>query len=103
MKETWTSARRALRVLKLLKGQSLDGLTQVEIGTSLGESPANVSRAVAVLEEEGLVTRLETGRIAHSVLMMQMARAHADAIMRAQDRLSELTRRIDAGATHHNS
>lgn len=93
-----SSAIRCLRVLKVLKGQTLSGLANGDIAKALGESPVNITRALAALEGEGLVTKLETGRWAHSTSMLQIAQAHANAMTQAQDRIHELNRRIAAGA-----
>ncbi|MGE4265787.1 MAG: winged helix-turn-helix domain-containing protein [Desulfovibrio sp.] len=97
-KATWTSARRCLRVLKALKGHSVHGLSNAQLAEGLGETPTNICRALSVLEEEGLVTRLETGRWAHSVVMLQIAQAHAVAMSTASDRLMEINRRVAVGA-----
>ncbi len=92
------SAERVLDILKLLKGHSLNGLSNSEIAKALGEHPVNVSRAVAVLESKGLATRLETGRWAHSVSMLQIAVAHMSEMDHAEQRLGELRQRVLAGA-----
>jgi DNA-binding IclR family transcriptional regulator len=97
-KATWASARRVLRVLKALKGQSVHGLSNAQLAEGLGETPTNICRALSVLEDEGLVTRLETGRWAHSVVLLQIAQAHANAMSTASDRLLEINRRVAAGA-----
>lgn len=93
-----SSAHRALRVLKLLKGHTLNGLSNGEIAKALDETPVNITRAMAVLQDEGLVAKLETGRWAHSISLLQIAQAHAYAMTQAQDRILELNRRIAAGA-----
>ncbi|MBU4380036.1 MAG: helix-turn-helix domain-containing protein, partial [Proteobacteria bacterium] len=69
-KATSTSARRVLRVLKILKGHSLRGLSNGDVAKALGESPVNVTRALQALAEEGMVTQLDTGRWAHSVALL---------------------------------
>jgi DNA-binding IclR family transcriptional regulator len=96
--KTGTSARRVLRVLRALKGHSLNGLANGEIAQALGESPVNVSRALAVLESEGLVTKLSTGRWAHSITMLQLAQAHANEMDRAQAQITEINARVRAGS-----
>ncbi|MGE4296961.1 MAG: helix-turn-helix domain-containing protein [Desulfovibrionaceae bacterium] len=97
-KKSGTSARRALRVLKALKGHSLHGLSNTELAQGLDETPVNICRALEPLVAEGLVTRLENGRYAHSVAMLQVAQAHANEMATAQDRLMEINRRVAAGA-----
>lgn len=95
---TSTSGARILRVLKLLRGHTLDGLSNKEISDGLRESPANISRALAVLVDEGLVTKLENGRYAHSVQMLQIAQTHAESVARTHAHLDEITQRIFAGS-----
>jgi len=97
-KDTTSSARRALRVLKLLKGHTLTGLANKEIAEALGESPVNVSRALADLQDEGLVAKLDSGRFAHSVAMLQIAQAHVAHMAGLADRMTEINRRVAAGA-----
>jgi len=97
-KDTTSSARRVLRVLKALKGHSITGLANKELAEGLGESPVNVSRALAELEAEGLATKLDNGRWAHSVAMLQIAHAHQSHMANLQDRMTELNRRVAVGA-----
>lgn len=97
-KETISSARRALRVLKALKGHSITGLANKELAEGLRESPTNITRALQDLEAEGLATKLDNGRWAHSVAMLQIAHAHTVHMGSLQDRMTEMTRRIAAGA-----
>ncbi len=98
MKETGSSARRALRVLKILKGHTLTGLANKEIADALNDSAVNVSRAIEVLMDEGLVAKLDNGRFAHSVAMLQIAQAHVRHSDAIQNRLTEINCRIAAGA-----
>lgn len=93
-----TSTRRALRILEALKGKTLQGLSNAELARGLGESAVNVSRALAVLEEAGWVTHLDTGRWAHSIKLLQIAVAHADELAKAEQQLGELRQRVLAGA-----
>ncbi|APV88260.1 helix-turn-helix domain-containing protein [Salmonella enterica] len=93
-----TSGTRILRVLKALKGYSLVGLTNGELATALHESPANINRALTTLIEEGLAQKLESGRFAMSMQMLQIAHAHATEVTRAQDRLNEMNQRLLAGS-----
>ena len=97
-KAQMTSAQRTLKVLEALKGRTLHGLSNSEIAKALGETPVNVSRALATLANEGWVTKLETGRYAHSIKCLQVAQAHADEMSRAQNRIMEINQRVAAGA-----
>lgn len=96
--DTISSARRTLRVLKVLKGHTITGISNKEIADGLGESAVNVSRALAELAEEGLATKLENGRWAHSVAMLQIATAHTSHMASLQDRMTEIQRRVAVGA-----
>lgn len=98
MSKDITSARRTLRVFKALKGHTITGLANKDIAEALGESPVNVSRALAELAEEGLATKLDNGRWAHSVAALQIATAHAAHMASLQDRMTEINHRVAAGA-----
>lgn len=93
-----TSVIRALRVLEALKGNALEGLSNVEIAKRTGESEVNVSRTLKVLVAAGWVTRHDTGRFAQSVRFLQMAEAFALECDRATSRITELRQRVAAGA-----
>jgi len=92
------SAQRALRVLKALKGATFTGISNSEIAKAINESPSNVTRSLDVLIAEGFVLRLDNGRFAHSVALLQIAQAHADHTARLQARMTETTQRIAAGS-----
>ena len=95
---TQSTATRVLRVLKALKGRSLDGLTNGQLAEALNETPSAISLALNTLETEGFVQQLETGRYTHSVALLQIAQSHADHIARTQSRINELTARVSAGS-----
>ncbi|MCY1391420.1 MarR family protein [compost metagenome] len=89
---------RVLRTLQALRGHSLKGLSNGELATRLQDSKANVNRSVNTLIAAGLAVRLEDGRYALSVGMLQIAQAHAEEMARAQNRINELSQRVLAGA-----
>lgn len=93
-----SSALKALTVLKALKGHTLVGLSNNELATALGETPTTINRCLNTLIEAGLATKLDTGRFALSVGMLQIAQAHANEMSRATDRINELQQRIHAGS-----
>lgn len=97
-KGSGSSALRALAVLKALKGHSLDGLSNKELAQGLGETPVNITRALAVLKEAGFVDQLSNGRWTHSIALLQIAQAHAQHMADAQARILEINGRIAAGA-----
>ncbi len=95
---TQVVALRTLEVLKLLKGHTLTGLSNGQIADALSLTPSAVSLALNSLEATGLAAKLENGRYAHSVGMLQIAQAHADHIGRMQGKINEINARIHAGA-----
>lgn len=96
---TSDSGARILRVLKALKGYSLTGISNSELAKGLGESPANINRAVNTLIAEGLAVKLDNGRFAPSVALLQIAQAHANEMSTAQHRINEINQRVLAGAS----
>ncbi|WP_041523618.1 helix-turn-helix domain-containing protein [Gilvimarinus agarilyticus] len=96
--KTSQSGTRVLRVLDALKGHSLTGVSNGELAKALGESPATVNRVLNTLIEAGFAIRLDNGRFAHSVKLLQIAQAHANEMARSQSRINELSQRVAAGA-----
>ncbi|MFY1053524.1 helix-turn-helix domain-containing protein [Ectopseudomonas khazarica] len=96
---TSDSGARILRVLKALKGYSLTGISNGELAKGLGESPANINRAINTLIAEGLAVKLDNGRFAPSVALLQIAQAHANEMSTAQHRINEINQRVLAGAS----
>lgn len=86
-------ATRVLRIIDLLKGRSTSGLSNKVISESLGESPVNISRALAILMQEGFVTKLDNGFYALSVKVTQIGVTHLTEIDNAQVRLNQLKQR----------
>ena len=95
-----TSAKRTLKILKALKGHTLNGLSNSELANGLNETPSNITRAIDTLITEGLVTKLETGRFALSIQALQIAIAHAEEINKKSNQIIELNQRIHAGVNH---
>lgn len=96
---TSDSGTRILRVLKALKGQTLNGLANGELARALGESPANINRALNTLIAEGLAVKLDNGRFAPGIALLQIAQAHANEMAMAQGRINEINQRVLAGAS----
>lgn len=93
-----TNAARVLKVLIALKGHTITGLSNQDLARGLNESPSAITRALQNLIEAGLAVKLDNGRFAHSVQMLQIAQAHAQHIVQLQNRISEVNQRIAAGA-----
>jgi DNA-binding IclR family transcriptional regulator len=89
---------RTLRVLIALKGHTITGISNKELADGLGETPVNISRALAYLESRGLATKLDNGRWSHSVAMLQIATAYSSQMASLTDRISEMNRRVAVGA-----
>ncbi|MNR40652.1 hypothetical protein D3C85_1589630 [compost metagenome] len=64
----------------------------------MGESPATINRCLNTLIAEGMAVKLDTGRFALSVSVLQIAQAHAEEMARAQNRINEINQRVLAGA-----
>ena len=96
---TSDSGARILRVLKALKGYSLTGISNGELAKGLGESPANINRAINTLIAEGLAVKLDNGRFAPSIALLQIAQAHANEMGADQHRINEINQRLLAGAS----
>ena len=89
---------RTLRVLKALKGQALTGVSNGELAKALNESPSSVNRALNTLISEGFAVKLDTGRFAPGIALLQIAQAHAQEMQYTQNRINEINQRILAGA-----
>lgn len=92
------AAAKVLRVLKALKGHSLQGVSNAQLARGLGLSASFVSRAMDTLEAEGLATRLPSGHYALSAAALGIAVAHAEEMAHAGARIHELTQRVAAAA-----
>lgn len=98
MSRTASGATRVLGVLKALKGHTITGLSNTDLAQLTQDSPSNITRAVQTLIEQGLAVKLDNGRFAHSVAMLQIAQAHAEHIARLNQRIQEVNQRIAAGS-----
>ncbi|MHC8400971.1 helix-turn-helix domain-containing protein [Pseudomonas sp. MDT1-17] len=98
MNRTVSAAARVLRALKALKGHTVTGLSNTELAHLTQDSPSNITRAMQTLIEEGLAVKLDNGRFAHSVGVLQIAQAHAEHMARLTGRMQEINQRIAAGS-----
>ena len=55
------SAEKVLKVLKALRGHSLQGISNQDLAQQLNESPAQIHRALQTLIAEGLARQEENG------------------------------------------
>ncbi|HPQ96253.1 MAG: helix-turn-helix domain-containing protein [Thiothrix sp.] len=95
---TYRAGHKVLRVLAALRGHTLDGLSNKQLSDALNESPSTITHCLNTLEREGFVQKLETGRYAHSIALLQIAQAHANHVQRSQARINEINSRVLAGA-----
>ena len=96
-KQDLMDARRALRAVMAMRGTTLTGISNNELAQAMGDSAPNVSRTLQVLVDEGFATKLDNGRYAPSIALLQIAQAHAEHMARMQARLTEVQQRIAAG------
>lgn len=92
------SGQKVLRVLFALSGHSLTGLSNGELAAALKESPATINRCLNTLIAEGAATKLESGRYAMGIRLLQVATRHATEFDKARNRMTEIDQRIFAGA-----
>lgn len=93
---TIKSAAKVLQVLKAMRGKSLSGVSNQQLSQELDEAPANITRALQTLQQEGFAQQLEDGNYALSNSLLAIAHAHSQEVQRAQSRLSEHCQRVDA-------
>lgn len=89
---------RTLRILNVLKGKTLSGMSNTEIAAATKIPAPTVTRILAVMVEENFAMQLDNGRYALSVRMLGIAQSHADEMERAQTKIGELTHRVKAAA-----
>ncbi|WP_027855229.1 winged helix-turn-helix transcriptional regulator [Marinobacterium litorale] len=92
------SGAKCLRVLFALSGHSLTGLSNSELSKALNESPATINRCLNTLIAEGAAIKLDSGRFAPSIRVLQMATRHAQEFSKARARMDEIDQRLMAGA-----
>ncbi len=89
---------RTLRILNVLKGKTLSGLSNTEIAAATKIPAPTVTRILAVMVEENFAMQLDNGRYALSVRMLGIAQAHADELDRGQTNINQLKQRVQAAA-----
>jgi len=90
---TVKSAEKVLKVLKALRGHSLQGVSNQELAKKLEESPSQIYRALQTLVAEGLVKKDENDLYTLGTALVQMAKAHDNEIERAKARIAEIEHR----------
>ncbi len=90
---TVKSAEKVLKVLKALRGHSLQGVSNQDLAKQLSESPAQIHRALQTLIAEGLAKQEENGHFTLGTAVVQIAKAHDSEMQRAKDRIAEIEQR----------
>ncbi|MBG6242906.1 MAG: IclR family transcriptional regulator [Candidatus Symbiopectobacterium sp. Dall1.0] len=83
--------RRALRILKAMKGHhdNENGLSNKALAKLVNDSPANISRTLPFLMEEGMVEQCPNGYYKLGEQLLQIALAFFDETERAQIKMAE--------------
>lgn len=89
---------RTLRIISVLKGKTLSGLSNTEIAAATKIPAPTVSRILATMVDEGFAIQLDNGRYALGIRMLQIAEATAIELDKGQGRINELKQRVRAGA-----
>lgn len=92
--------QRVLRVLKALRGHSIEGLSNTELSQLLDESPVNITRAVQELMDEGLVSKLVNGKFVHSLEVELMGVTHLLLLQDVKARIKHL-KTLPTAEKHH--
>ena len=88
------SQRRILDAIRVLAGHELHGLAPKDLVVALGTSPASITRDLHNLVTAGFAEQIaETGRYRLGPGLGRVAIAHATAMERAQQRLTETINR----------
>lgn len=88
------SQRRILEAIRVLAGHELHGLAPKDLVVALGTSPASITRDLHNLVTVGFAEQIaETGRYRLGPGLVRIAIAHATAMERAQQRLTETINR----------
>lgn len=86
--------QRVLRILVLLAGNEVLGLTPSELADAVRTTRSNITRDLSNLREAGLADRIEdTGRWCITPLMGQLALRVLASLEKARQRLDEITQR----------
>lgn len=98
---TSTAGIKVLRVMKALRGHSLEGRTNGELAKSLNETASTINRCLETLIHEGMAEKLGNGKFALSVQTLGLAHAHATEIEQAKQSIEHLQGRIAANVNQH--
>lgn len=96
--------QRVMRLITLLSGHEVTGITPSEIARELGCNAPMVTRDMANLQQGGYAEQVpETGRWRLAPQVVQIAVRHMVALDRAATRLDEVRQRYGAGTSRHDA
>ncbi|MBJ8477195.1 MULTISPECIES: helix-turn-helix domain-containing protein [Acinetobacter] len=90
---TVKSAEKVLKVLKALRGYSLQGISNRDLAEKLNESPSQITRALQTLVSEGLAKKDENDLYTLGTSVVQIAKQHLAEVERAKARIAEIEQR----------
>lgn len=96
--EELAAVMRAMDILEVLKGHSLDGMTLREISTVLKVTDSTVYRTLKAMEKREFVCQYENLCWALSVKVLGISRAHEFEISRRLTHTNQFDRRVTAEA-----
>lgn len=88
------SGAMVLKVQKILTGHTLSGLSNGEVAKALKVSPANATRYLNTLISEGMARKLENGRYALGIGMIQIAQTTTSDLLKNRDEIDDILHRI---------
>ena len=95
------AAARVLRIMALLPGHALTGISNKALSEALKTSPTNISRALKTMEQEGFATCLDNGLWGPTVKLLAMCMAHAQHTENIKRRADELQQQAFSRAQHY--
>lgn len=95
MSTTPSQTERCLRLLDLLAGHELDGVTNAQLAQTLQVPPSYVTRDLALLREHGWVEEIPTlpGRWRLAPRLVRIAVSYSAAMGRAEDNIRQIHQR----------
>lgn len=90
---TVKSAEKVLKVLKALRGYSLQGISNRDLAEKLNESPSQITRALQTLVSEGFAKKEENDLYTLGTAIVQIAKSHFTEVERAKARIAEIEQR----------
>jgi DeoR/GlpR family transcriptional regulator of sugar metabolism len=100
---TCAAVHRSHKIVALLAGRYFDGVSNKELAESIGTSPANISRDMAVLEDIGYARKLDNGLWSLTSKPLGIMQSYQNHYIKLQNRMVENTRNIGAAAAREGA